>query len=44
MVDTPVALDVLGLPWVIAANVVAGAIIGTALYLGEHGDPEEVPA
>ncbi|HKI95239.1 MAG TPA: hypothetical protein VJ992_08115 [Gemmatimonadales bacterium] len=44
MVDTPVALDVLGLPRVIAANAVAGAIIGTALYLGEHGDADEVPA
>jgi hypothetical protein len=38
IVDAPVALDVLGLPRVLAANAVAGAIIGIALYLAEHGD------
>ncbi len=34
---TPVAIDVLGLPRVLLANALAGAIIGTALYLEERG-------
>jgi len=42
MADTPVALDVLGLPRVLVANVIAGGIIGTALYLGEHGEEERI--
>ncbi|MGH7582314.1 MAG: hypothetical protein ACREL5_03700 [Gemmatimonadales bacterium] len=33
---TPVALDVVGLPRVLLANVLAGAIIGVALYTAEH--------
>lgn len=33
---TPVALDVLGLPQVLLANMLAGAIIGTALYMAAH--------
>lgn len=35
---TPVALDVLGLPRVLLANALAGAIIGTVIYLVEHGE------
>jgi len=36
--DAPVALDVLGLQRVLLANMLAGAIIGIALYVVEHGD------
>lgn len=36
--DAPVALDVLGFPRVLLANALAGAVIGTALYLGEQSD------
>lgn len=43
IVDAPVALDVLGLPRVLAANAVAGAIIGMALYLAQYDD-ERRPA
>ncbi len=42
--DTPVALDVLGLPRVLLANALAGAIIGTALYLVDQGDDRAMPA
>ena len=34
---TPVALDVVGLPRVLLANTLAGAIIGIAIYAAEHG-------
>ena len=37
-VDTPVALDVLGLRTVLLANAVAGGIIGIGLYLYRTGD------
>jgi len=35
-VSTPVALDVVGLPRVLMANAVAGAIIGVSLHLAER--------
>lgn len=41
---TPVAVDVLGLRWVLLANMLAGAIIGAALYVVEHGDDGDVAA
>ncbi len=37
----PVAVDVLGLPRVLLVNAAAGAIIGTALYLGEQSYARE---
>ena len=38
-VDTPVALDVLGLPRVLLTNALAGAVIGVSVYLTEPHDP-----
>ena len=35
--DTPLALDLLGLPRVLLVNGLAGTIIGAFLYLAEHG-------
>ncbi|HET9064363.1 MAG TPA: hypothetical protein VFN22_00890 [Gemmatimonadales bacterium] len=42
LADTPVALDVLGLRRVLLANMLAGAFIGIALYVAEHGDDGNV--
>ncbi len=41
LADAPVALGVLGLPRVLLANAVAGAVIGTALYLGEQSEARD---
>ncbi len=40
--NTPVALDVLGLQRVLLANMLAGAMIGGALYVVEHGAERDV--
>ncbi|MEO7157532.1 MAG: hypothetical protein ABI039_08230 [Vicinamibacterales bacterium] len=40
--DTPLAPQVLGLGRVLFANMLAGAIIGVALYMVEHGDHPNV--
>ncbi len=42
-IGTPVAVDVLGLPRVLLANGLAGAIIGVGLYAVEHGDDGNLP-
>jgi hypothetical protein len=42
LAGSPVALDVLGLPRVLLANALAGAIIGTALYLGQQSYVREL--
>lgn len=44
LADAPVAVDVLGLPRVLLANALAGAIIGTAIYLGEQSSARELEA
>ncbi len=44
LAGTPVAFDVLGLPRVLLANALAGAIIGTAVYLGEQSYRRELEA
>ncbi|MEO8480259.1 MAG: hypothetical protein ABI542_11580 [Gemmatimonadota bacterium] len=40
--NTPVALEVLGLHRVLLANMLAGAMIGGALYVVEHGAEHDV--
>ncbi len=40
--DSPVAPQVLGLRGVVLANLLAGATVGVALYMVEHGDHRDV--